>query len=197
MALIPKIKVSQDSSCENIRVCDITGLYSSVNTGGYNNDGSDPNILPSAVTKIEFEITPGNGGTAVLKELALDLTKLGECVCVTITPTDFGYTSWDDGAYSYRYIVSDSSTSYEVTGGFTLFCRLEGDVDSHILGMCDGSGGSGGCGPCSEDNILEKITKIKVILDGAQYAAENGAVDCADDLIAKAKSISDNLCNDC
>ena len=194
MALIPKISVSQTDDCDNIIICDITGLYSLTNVGGYNNTPGDPNIMPTDVSQIDLEITP-SGGTAVSATLNVDTAALGTCTCVTIVPDDYGYTSWDDGAYSYIYTVTDSnSNTYTTTGGFVLFCSLEVDVDSKILGLCDGSTG---CDPCTEDAMLDRLVRIKVVLDGAQYAAANGAVDCADDLLERAQAMSDNLCNDC
>ena len=193
MALTPKISVSQTDGCDNIIVCDITGFYTTINVGGYNNTPSDPNIMPTDVSQIDLEITP-SGGTAVSATLNIDTAALGTCICVTIVPADYGYTSWDDGAYSYIYTVTDSGgTTYTATGGFTLFCSLEVIVDSQILGLCDGTG----CDPCTEDAMLERLVRIKVVLDGAQYAAANGAVDCADDLLERAQAMSDNLCNDC
>jgi hypothetical protein len=125
MALLPRLKVCQDSTGETLTVTDNSGLYNvTTNTGGWgtpNIDVTDPTVATLTVTppdgiEYEFDLLTHLSATWPTANLVyFDV--------ITLTADLLGGTAGDalaDGTYKFAYLLTYSAIDYTQVAEFYL-----------------------------------------------------------------------------
>ena len=98
-----------------------------------------------------------------------------------------------DGVYEITYIIYDSVGVEidRVTKCILFDCMVKACVKSAIMKLGDGC-----CGGC-EDELVERVLKIKSKIEQAHAQLAEGLGDCANSTIESAGKLCTNICLDC
>jgi hypothetical protein len=121
MALKPQVNPCIDGSCKVLNLTEISGIYTSANTGGW----GAPNIQPSAASSAILTITTPNGSVITENILSqLPSTYIGP---FALNPVDIDA---EDGEYKIKYEVVAGSTTYKYTQCYFSACVVRCCIDT-------------------------------------------------------------------
>ena len=132
MPLKPDIDICIIDSCKKMRVRDITGVYATNNTGGW----ESPNIAGSAVTTATIKITFPDSTTQT-ETVTADRanTVAGEFDYSDISPDNF--STFPDGEYEILLTITDGTNTYKKKATFLTYCNIKACVDSYGAELAD------------------------------------------------------------
>jgi hypothetical protein len=198
MALSPRFSICNDSTCENITVTDITGLYdASTNTGGY----GSPNDGVGDVTSVTLTITPPSGtaldaidivGGTPHANVTWPASDLVYFDFITLAAEDLGGTAGaaiSDGTYTFLYTITGPGGTVTQTREHYLHCVTTACVQGLFANL--------EIGDCSCDTAAVD----KAIYAWSLHEALRSAVNCSKrqkivDIQAALTKICNNT-NDC
>lgn len=195
MALVPKIKFCITNKCDKVNLYEETSPYTATNnTGGW----GSPNPNTASITNAEVNIYDYTGNTLIESIPFYDGAGVDVYSGVAGAPTPGAFLaisnySWSqaDGIFKVEYLVTvDPDTLYTNETQRVLFiCNLENCLNSLKAKMvieCDSK---------TLSKLKDKIDQIELIIYGIKSAFSCGDFTTANKLIAKGKTICDNLCD--
>lgn len=151
-----------------------TPLSTHVMSGSQVIDGTTYTTTPNA-SNLTYTPVTTTAGTEYIFDLDVD--------SLPVTGDDI-----NDGVYTVSYISADEDTSPSVSTGEV----IPDDVMCKVAGMLEKA--YCGTSKCPPEEVLEKASKIYMLLQGASINAANGDVAAAKCLFNLATSLADNGC---
>lgn len=184
MALIPKIELCVQSSCQELVFKETTGAYSVSNVGGYGN----PNPLIGDVTAASVLITNPGGTQYTVDLLATTYFPTTDTSYEYVIPmSSIGApTTITDGQWTFVYTVTAGSVSYTATVSYIFTCNTECCVAKLLANIevddCD----------CNSSNIkkINDYLKARAFLSAMRDAAYCGNLS----RYTSIKSLVDKIC---
>lgn len=168
------------NGCNQIRFTEITGSYSTTNTGGW----GTPNATLAQATSAILTITDPNNVIYIVNLFDNALPSSNKDFYYDIPTTDITDTIID-GKWTFLYTVVANAVTYTKTKYSLFFCNSECCV-SQMLADLDLED----CGCNCKDVNYDDYIKAWTFLQSLKNAAKCGSVD----LFAKIKKIVDKLC---
>lgn len=198
MALVPKIDICINNKCDKIDIYEETGPYHATNNPeGWVNSGTvATNIDTSEITAADLKIYDYLGTTLQATITMYDgVTDVYSGVAGAPLPASFlaikdQLWSQADGIWQLIYTVTDGVTTFTNATQHKLFtCNLQNCIDTiigYIVTECDAK---------KLAKQKDMLSQLEILLYGIESAFSCGDFETANDRIANAKTICDNLCD--
>lgn len=165
MATIVNFDVCLDKACDTFTLTELTGVYSSTNTGGW----GAPNALTSDITVAILQVTSPGGSVYTINLLSpvSGFPSANPSFDYDLLPGDLGgMTNAADGHWQFfLYYRTAAGTVYQKTKNYLFYCNSECCVQE-LLADIDIS-----CDSCDNDDKIENYTKASAFLAGLKNAA--------------------------